>query len=1062
MVDITQSQLQPRVRYTDINGNPLAGGRVFAYEVNTSIPKTTYSDPQGLIPNTFPIILDSVGQANIFGSGLYTLIVFDANNVQIDSINGSFGLDTSIVANLASSGGSSGIGFIQSGIGAVPKTLQDKTREVISASDFGAAGDGVTNDTPSFAKLETAFTGRWVSLLGKTYIVDSIPNLNKYYDGGFNVGGTVTLTIYDTLPAQINYVDGASISRDIALAASVAENTLAITGIAGGAKAYQTLALLNASGAPTPVTTLCYVTNDGTSANNGMYGWNGSSWVKSVYDPLTQSKAYTDSSVGALSTMQISKNLYNPSSVQANKNIDSGTGYITTATSWSISGFIPVIAGQSYTLKCNATRRVGAAFYSDATGSNASYIAGSKDFTGGVANVAQTFVAPVGAAYLVIQVSSNVIPAPSQIQIELGAVATTYEAYYAPYPIVKDAALSQNVVLKAGLPALTVKPYEVKITSKNLFNKLTVVDGSYIDNSGTIYAAAGWGRSDYIPVVAGQTYTLSGNRSRIGVAFYTSNVATTAIGGSYNGGNLPLTLVAPVGATHLILNLYPSGTPLFDTVQVELGSSITSYEPLSGLITYVDSAFLTSTPKNTVVFSANTAIVNSFINGLPMSMSVLMTKPLSHDISSVLNFAQDTYNGVSLRSMNDDVAPLRALGTTIGANHGYVKTLITLTAHGKTDADVGSVWTDGTKQWVIVDIVSVNTLNITSRSDNTGFTVATLTHVSGAVHTTSMTPTLATTTSWFTVFKNRILTCSVDGKPVTIADGKFEYTNNVTFNESYDIMSKTDIVEWLILNGGVAVMQYLADASISVSISYAFDVDGGCVTTTDFLALKAVAAFQDAMMQQAVIMNSGNGTVKYIVPKSKSFVQDSVTYDFSYPVDIVAANPVNTLAFNAAKNAVGATPVNRVIQLNNQVAFSIGYLPILSAEPTARLTNASNKYLEIRNGTFKCYPSLIDTASKTSLAAGDYYSAVCYRKYSPVVAARTSAIPIRHKLGDYLIVDWQTAITDSVRLPPDFCGRGFTVFEKSANVNVLSQTATNRIVFQVTSSTPAYAVLKFN
>lgn len=53
---------------------------------------------------------------------------------------------TSLV-NLAVSVGSSLIGFIQAGIGAVLRTVQDKLRERVSVEDFGAVGDGVADDT---------------------------------------------------------------------------------------------------------------------------------------------------------------------------------------------------------------------------------------------------------------------------------------------------------------------------------------------------------------------------------------------------------------------------------------------------------------------------------------------------------------------------------------------------------------------------------------------------------------------------------------------------------------------------------------------------------------------------------------------------------------------------------------------------------------------------------------------------------------------------------------------------------------------------------------------------
>lgn len=65
----------------------------------------------------------------------------------------------------------------------------------------------------------------------------------------------------------------------------------ALTAIAGGHKAYQTLAAAQAAQATLPANTVVEVTNDPTSSNNGTYQWNGTALTKSAYDPLTQAKA---------------------------------------------------------------------------------------------------------------------------------------------------------------------------------------------------------------------------------------------------------------------------------------------------------------------------------------------------------------------------------------------------------------------------------------------------------------------------------------------------------------------------------------------------------------------------------------------------------------------------------------------------------------------------------------------------------------------------------------------------------------------------------------------------
>jgi hypothetical protein len=63
--------------------------------------------------------------------------------------------DFRLRSDLAASGGSALVGFIQAGPGAVARTMQDKACEIISLFDFGAVCDGVTDDSAAMTKLET-------------------------------------------------------------------------------------------------------------------------------------------------------------------------------------------------------------------------------------------------------------------------------------------------------------------------------------------------------------------------------------------------------------------------------------------------------------------------------------------------------------------------------------------------------------------------------------------------------------------------------------------------------------------------------------------------------------------------------------------------------------------------------------------------------------------------------------------------------------------------------------------------------------------------------------------
>ncbi len=65
-------------QFIDINGNPLVGGTVTFYEPGTLVLKDTWQDSGQHILNTNPIILDSRGQAIIYGYGIYRQRVKDS------------------------------------------------------------------------------------------------------------------------------------------------------------------------------------------------------------------------------------------------------------------------------------------------------------------------------------------------------------------------------------------------------------------------------------------------------------------------------------------------------------------------------------------------------------------------------------------------------------------------------------------------------------------------------------------------------------------------------------------------------------------------------------------------------------------------------------------------------------------------------------------------------------------------------------------------------------------------------------------------------------------------
>jgi hypothetical protein len=157
---------QPFKTYTDRDGHPLDSGYVYFGQPDQNpitAPVTVYWDAAGTQPAAQPLrtengyIVRAGTPANVFFSGSYSELVQDKRGRQVfyARTSNDFSSATALlnyIASIASSIGSSLMGFLQAGIGAVLRTVQDKLRDTISVKDFGAVGDGVANDTTAIQK----------------------------------------------------------------------------------------------------------------------------------------------------------------------------------------------------------------------------------------------------------------------------------------------------------------------------------------------------------------------------------------------------------------------------------------------------------------------------------------------------------------------------------------------------------------------------------------------------------------------------------------------------------------------------------------------------------------------------------------------------------------------------------------------------------------------------------------------------------------------------------------------------------------------------------------------
>lgn len=448
-------------------------------------------------------------------------------------------------------------------------------------------------------------------------------------------------------------------------------------------------------------------------------------------------QTYTDSAIAASRQNTLddvfvegSPNLFNPATVKNGFRLNS-SGIVFPVANAKCSDYIPIDGGETYTISATS-KPSGVSFFADRDALTSLLYSAATTGT-------QTITAPAGARFMVVNVKREADASDAvNLKVERGSVATAYTAYSAK-SVLRQSTIPENVVTTETALTASIKPYDIVLESKNLFSESGVVLNSYLTNAGGISGSAGWARSGMIPVVAGQTYTLSGSRNRQGLAWFAQSTDLAAISYVSTSG-LPLTVTAPVGANFVSFNLQSSTATGWSNIQFELGSVATKYIPFGGVEYRIDGTAIDNVPSpaqlalGTFTGGATSQTIKGVQGADTVLHTVVINQAPSHDLSRVFNWITTSLSGLTLHTCGDDAAPYRLNDTTLGANHGYARTKLTSASHGKTFLDVGSVWVDGaSKQWVLVVIDSTGVLSFTSRTDNTGITATSgsLINVSG-------------------------------------------------------------------------------------------------------------------------------------------------------------------------------------------------------------------------------------------------------------------------------------------------------------------------------------------
>ena len=276
-------------------------------------------------------------------------------------------------------------------------------------------------------------------------------------------------------------------------------------GQAGGLLGFSSKAAMDADLAH-PAGTVAYVTNDASTANNGIYLKSGASGAGSW--TLSSSLSTFDVIVYAISAIRAysraSDNLYDPALATASSALNA-SGAVVTLSGYFVTGMIPVAPGASIVCNMQIVQNVTyQAWWYDARGAALSNC-GTSNITAGT-----PLTPPSNARYFRTHIAG--VPSAA-LHICYGSALPAYAGFGALDPMTESSRFLAR--LNSILPGL------------NLFNPATVTAGNLINNAGSVSASANLFVTDYLPVIPGGQIilsigTASVNNSGYGLVWYDS------------------------------------------------------------------------------------------------------------------------------------------------------------------------------------------------------------------------------------------------------------------------------------------------------------------------------------------------------------------------------------------------------------------------------------------------------------------------------------------------------------------------------------------------------------
>lgn len=400
---------------------------------------------------------------------------------------------------------------------------------------------------------------------------------------------------------------------------------------------------------------------------------------------------------------------------------------------------------------------------------------------------------------------------------------------------------------------------------------------------------------------------------------------------------------------------------------------------------------------------------------------------------------------IELKLSTDDAAPSYMNGSYVGGGHSWNQgRSVVATGHGKTYADIGSVYKDTSeREFVILRIVDANTLWMISKNQATdGYSYTfvapegTLTYLSNGTNTGSISVEsssgLGNTYSTTKAVSLKIL---IDNKEIT--EFKDYSGSNVKIIEEYYVLDLPSIIQDVINNrpeGGytenIMLNSFDTEPVFKNTIVYEVQQNGVMLITTTFRTYKKVNFDFNGFIQFTRLAEGG-----VYVPKTKPFTVGERTYnlnlieDWSTPI---ASSTNLTSAYWEDEDS----PPDRVINLNDDVVFQTGYLTDrgVGLNRKDRVSTAINL-----NTNDKIYP--YGDSNPRVLDENSFMSCVNFRSFQNPEdnpEGRTSLMQFEIGGETFIYIDYHESLTDYIEVSSSLTGRKIEVYENVGDVILMS------------------------